>query len=271
MIVAITALNIQCQTGFPYNGTCSQCDTSKYFQPNKVNGYCVCQETFYQYGNQCAQCDPTYFKPAMENDWCVCSGKGTSQFLNYWGNLCTLCDEVHGQQQMNGSCKCSVGYEITNTEPLVCSKCDKNSVFVNGSCQCNNGYIKVGNTCSKQKSTQSIVSGVFISAFVTVCVLLGFIIYKLKNKLEETKLEVEKMQKLINKQKQQQSKDKRNKVQQEVERKDVVMKDDKEVKKVNPQINQIKAKLNNLSREITQTIANSVSKTFRLKDATQIL
>ncbi|CAL6081801.1 Growth_factor receptor cysteine-rich domain superfamily [Hexamita inflata] len=266
MIRIVVVLNELCSTGFPYNGTCSQCDTSKYFQPNKVNGYCVCQETFYQYGNQCAQCDPTYFKPAMENDWCVCSGKGTSQFLNYWGNLCTLCDEVHGQQQMNGSCKCSVGYEITNTEPLVCSKCDKNSVFVNGSCQCNNGYIKVGNTCSKQKSTQSnlsIVSGVFITAFILICIILGFVIYKMKSKLDETKLEVEKMRKCINKQTSQ--KDKKVRVPKVVERKEVIVQNEKEV---NPQV---EATSSNLSKEVTQTIETSVQKTLLLKDATQIL
>ncbi|CAL6081189.1 Hypothetical_protein [Hexamita inflata] len=173
---------LQC-SGFLVNGSCTECDTSKFYQPSKINGFCQCQEFYYDYNGQCSQCDPKYFKPTMENDWCVCTGVSPNIYLQYFGYSCSLCDEMNGQQEVNGSCTCKVNYELTNSDPLVCTECDPKSSFVNGSCVCNSGYVKNGFQCEvlNKKITSKVFMGIFVVAIVVMTLVICYLQRKIRH------------------------------------------------------------------------------------------
>ncbi|CAL5974924.1 Hypothetical_protein [Hexamita inflata] len=164
-----------------------ECDTSRYYQPYKVNGKCLCNKNLVQIDGFCL-CNEKYgFKLHQENDNCECTKQGEYQFLSSSGRSCVLCDEKNGQVKgTDGTCVCSDKYKMVSNNPLQCYKCDDDQFLKDNKCFCSS--TKKEGTCQLKQGISMVQISfivVLVCAFIIAVVLIDFKIHQIKRRREK--------------------------------------------------------------------------------------
>ena len=135
--------NCQCVSGYTLSSTTLSCVTSCFpnSTPNAI-GQCICNDGYYNQGNQCVQYGNCQNGMIYNGQTCVCP---TGQYIDTITGQCTACTGF-GQAVQGNTCVCSSTFYPTNAG---CAACRANSSYnaTLNQCVCYSGFSLVNNQC----------------------------------------------------------------------------------------------------------------------------
>ncbi|CAL6037170.1 Hypothetical_protein [Hexamita inflata] len=165
-----------------------ECDTSRYYQPYKINDKCLCLPFLVEINNSCFCNELSGFLTELQNDNCECSQRGSFKFISADKSTCVPCEERNGQIFDGNKCVCSDKYYILTQNPLKCSQCAQNQILKENKCFC--AHTGEQGACKKQsgfdyKQMLTIIS--FILILILICIIGGHKIKEYKRKQQKMK------------------------------------------------------------------------------------
>ncbi|CAL6097548.1 Hypothetical_protein [Hexamita inflata] len=158
-----------------------ECDTSRYYQPYKDNGKCICNKNLVEINGFCLCDERLGFKLHQENDNCECTKQGKFQFLSTSGR-CVQCDDKNGQViGKEGICVCGERQIALSTNPLECYMCDQDQYLKDNKCYCEEtekeGPCKMNQGIS---IAQISIIGILVCSFIMILIVIEKRIHKRK-------------------------------------------------------------------------------------------